>query len=210
MSAQSGNSLGCFHALLVVKITYLLSIFIQGDCATVAKEEGSQIPAVGYIKIELFAGFFRRSQDAVQSLYVLFGQHGLIIEQEISVISRHGIAQQHALIGGGVDTSLTVGCNDGVMIAGHFIQSVCLSQADQLVVGIYEHIRSGSRVFQIPCAGVSGAHYAVLEVIAVLRMRGSIGFTQFLEQFLVILAVPNLECDVLGQGSKGSAAKASV
>ena len=108
------------------------------------------------------------SIDAVQRLYVLFGQHGLIIEQEITVISCHGIAQQHPLIGGGVDTSLAVGCNDGVMIAGHFIQSVGLSQADQLIVGIDEHIRSGSRVFQIPCAGVSGVHHAVLEDIAVI------------------------------------------
>lgn len=51
-----------FQTLFIVEIANLISVFIQGNHASVTQEEGSQIPAIGHIKVELFSCFFRCSQ----------------------------------------------------------------------------------------------------------------------------------------------------
>ena len=57
------------------------------------------------------------------------------------------------------------------------------------------------------CFSIAACIISAFKHIAVFRMRGRVGFAQLLEQLLIVLPVPNLECDVLSQSSQGGAAK---
>ena len=72
-------------AVGVVEVDDLLAV-LDGQRAAVAKEEGSQIPAVGDVHMYLLAGSVGSCQNAVQRLQVVLGEHGLVVVQEVAVI----------------------------------------------------------------------------------------------------------------------------
>ena len=205
MVAQSADGFSGGQTLFVVEIADLLSVRVQRQLAAVAQEEGSQIPAVGHVHVELLAGLFGGGQNAVQRLHVLFGQDGLIIVEEIAVIGSHGIAVQHAVVGGGVDGAGGILGDDLIPVAGHFIQRVGLHQRDDLVVRVGEHVRSRGGVFQIAGLRIGFAHHTIGKLPLVFGMLGGKSVAQFFQHRLIGLGRPDLQFNRLRTGGGAQA-----
>ena len=205
MIAQRLDGFGGGQTLFVVEIADLLSVRVQRQLAAVAQEEGSQIPAVGHVHVELLAGLFGGGQNAVQRLHVLFGQDGLVIVEEVAVVGGHGVAVQHAVVGGGVDGSGGVFGDDLIPVAGHFIQRVGLHQRNDLIVRIGKHVRSRGGVFQIAGLRIGFAHHTIGKLPLVFGMLGGKGVAKLLQQRLIGLGRPDLQLDRLRAGGGAQA-----
>ena len=205
MIAQRLDGFSGGQTLFVVEIADLLSVSIQRQLAAVAQEERGEVPAVGHVHVELLACLFGGGQNTVQRLHVLLGQDGLVIVEEVAVVGGHGVAVQHAVVGGGVDGSGGVFGDDLIPVAGHLIQRIGLHQLDDLVVRVGEHVRRCGGILQITGLRVGLAHHAVGELPLVFGMLGGKGVAKLLQQRLIGLGRPDFQFDRLRTGGGAQA-----
>ena len=197
--AEGAHSFGGGQPRGAVEVAHLPAVFVQPQRAAIAEEEARQIPAVGDVHLHLLAGGVGGGEDAVQRLHVLLGEYGLIVVEEIAVVGGHRVAVEYAVDRGGLDGNGRVGGDDRVQIARHLIERVGVDEVDDLVVRVGKHVRGSGGVFEIARLGVRFADHAVGERPLVFRVFRGEGFAQLGEQFLILLAAPDLQRDLLRQ-----------
>ena len=195
MVADGADGLGGREPLRAVEVADLVAVFVQGKRAAVAQEEARQVPAVGNVDLDLFAGLFGGGQQRIEGFRVLVGDDGPIVIEEVAVVGGHGVAVKHPAHRRRVDRAYGVGGHDGVMVARDLIERVGVDQVDDLVVGVGEHVGRRRGVLQIAGLGVRLAHDAIGEFIGGFGMLRREGLAQLGQQLLVLLAAPYLQRD---------------
>ena len=167
------------------------AVVVQAHLQAGVAEERVHVPGGGPVHGHQASGVFRRRQNAVQALYVLLREVGLIIIEEVTVVCRQGIGVEGAVYAGGLHRRGEAGGSD-LIRAFHRVQSAGGGQGGHLVVGKGEYVRPALQVSQKNVLAVGLALGVVCNAEDALGgVAGLEGGEDLLEEGLVLLRSPD-------------------